>query len=92
MKGETIMRSFNRVISSILLAPTLGVVVQCTGCVGHAGYYDPYYHDYHPRGGEVAYYSQWEHDTHRDHVDLNKRSKDEQKEYWDWRHSQSGHK
>ena len=58
-----------------------------TGCTVHARYYDPYYHDYHPVSGEVVYYDHWERDTHREHKDLNKRSKDEQKEYWDWRHS-----
>jgi hypothetical protein len=50
--------------------------------------YDPYYHDYHAWDGEVTYYSQWEHDTHRDHMDFNKRSDDDKKAYWDWRHSQ----
>jgi hypothetical protein len=29
-------------------------------------------------------YAQWEHDTHRQHVVLEKRSADEQKEYQDW--------
>jgi hypothetical protein len=29
-------------------------------------------------------YRQWEHDTNRPHVDLEKRSADEQREYRDW--------
>jgi len=29
-------------------------------------------------------YGQWEHETHRDHQELNKRSPDEQKQYSDW--------
>jgi hypothetical protein len=57
-----------------------------TGCTVHAGYYDPYYHDRHPWSGEVVYYQQWETETHRDHRDFKKRSQDEQKQYWDWRH------
>jgi hypothetical protein len=35
-------------------------------------------------------YGQWEHDTHRDHQDLNKRSPDEQKQYSDW-HNNNRH-
>jgi hypothetical protein len=59
-----------------------------TGCTVHAGYYDPYYHDRHPWGGEVVYYQNWEHDTHREHREFKERNKREQKEYWDWRHKQ----
>lgn len=68
-------------LAAALIAPAL------TGCAVHARVYDPYYHDYHAWNGEVGYYSQWESDTHRDHKDFNKRSADEQKQYWDWRHS-----
>jgi hypothetical protein len=57
-------------------------------CSAHVRVYDPYYHDYHAWDGEVVYYNQWEHDTHRDHVEFNKRNSDDQKAYWDWRHSQ----
>jgi hypothetical protein len=53
--------------------------------------YDPYYHDYHYWNGEVVYYNQWEHDTHRDHVDYGHRNADDQKAYWDWRHSHEQH-
>ena len=34
---------------------------------------------------ETVIYTQWEHETHRNHQDLNKRSPDEQKQYSDWR-------
>jgi len=73
--------------ASGLLVAAVASTVLATGCTVHARYYDPYYHDYHPVAGEVVYYNQWEHDTHREHKDLNKRNKDEQKQYWDWRHS-----
>ena len=78
-------------IFSPLLAAALAAAVFTTGCTVHAGYYDPYYHDHHPVDGEIVFYQQWEHDTHRDHVDLNHRSKNEQKEYWDWRHRNDHH-
>jgi hypothetical protein len=58
------------------------------GCTVHARYYDSYHHDYHDWNGEVGYYSRWETETHRDHVDFKKRNKDDQKAYWDWRHDQ----
>jgi hypothetical protein len=40
------------------------------------------------RDRETVVYNQWEHETHRPHVDLNKRTPDEQKEYRDWRDHQ----
>ncbi len=71
--------------SPLLLAGILAAPI--AGCAVHAGYYDPYYHDYHPVNGEVVYYGQWEHETHRDHVDFKKRNDSDKKEYWDWRHN-----
>jgi hypothetical protein len=78
-------------ISSCLLAAAMATTVFTVGCTVHAGYYDPYYHDRHPAGGEVVLYGQWESETHREHKDLKRRDKDEQKEYWDWRHKQDHH-
>ena len=57
-----------------------------TGCTVHAGYYDPYYHDQHQWGVEGPYYGRWESETHRQHEEFKQRKKEEQKEYWDWRH------
>ncbi len=84
------MRSFPSSCAPLLLAAAL-LAPNITGCAVHARVYDPYYHDYHNWDTENGYYVQWEHDTHRDHKDFNKRSKDEQKEYWDWRHSHEQH-
>jgi hypothetical protein len=39
----------------------------------------------------VTYYSQWETETHREHKDFKGRNKDEQKEYWNWRHRNDAH-
>jgi hypothetical protein len=72
--------------SALQLALVILFAGLSTGCTVHAGYYDPYYHDRHPWSGEVVYYQQWETETHRDHRDFKKRSQDEQKQYWDWRH------
>jgi hypothetical protein len=78
-------------VGSFLLVAAMAAVVPTVGCTVHAGYYDPYYHDYHPVNGEVVYYNQWETETHREHRDLKQRNKDEQKEYWDWRHKHDDH-
>ena len=86
------MRKILRNFASLGFASVLVLPVLLSGCAVHAGYYDdPYYHDRHVWSGEVVYYNQWEHDTHRDHKDFNKRSAAEQKEYWDWRHSHEDH-
>ena len=85
------MRTALRIIAPALLFATFTSAVLVTGCEAHVRVYDPYYHDYHPWGGEVTYYQSWEHDTHRDHQDFNKRSSADQKEYWDWRHSHGDH-
>jgi hypothetical protein len=37
---------------------------------------------------EAPHYSQWEQETHRDHVEYEQRTKDEQRAYWEWRHHQ----
>ena len=80
-----------RSINSCLFAVAMAIATITIGCTVHAGYYDPYHHDHHPVNGEVVYYGQWEQETHRDHKDLKKRHKDEQKEYWDWRHQHEDH-
>jgi hypothetical protein len=81
---RTILKNFAPVVLTILLAAP----ILTTGCAHHARYHDPYYHDYHPVAGEDVYYGRWEAETHHDHVDLNRRGPDEQKQYWDWRHNQ----
>ena len=70
-------------VGSSVAAPLL-----TTGCATRVRVYDPYYGDYHVWSGETVYYGRWEHDTHREHMDFNKRSDADKKAYWDWRHSQ----
>jgi len=81
----------SKTLQSGLLAATIAVAGFTSGCTVHAGYYDPYYHDRHPVGGEVVFYQNWETETHRDHRELNRRNRDEQKEYWEWRHRHNDH-
>jgi hypothetical protein len=83
------MRFIRRFVP-LALALSLASPVVLTGCAARVRVYDPYYHDYHDWNGEVVYYNQWEHDTHREHMEFNKRSAEDQHAYWDWRHSHGG--
>ena len=81
-----------RLISSLLLAAAPISQIAITGCAARASYrvYDPYYNDYHRWDDhEAGFYVQWEGETRREHRDLDKREKDEQQEYWTWRHSRA---
>ena len=79
----------------VLMAAFLATPLLITGCSARVGVgyrvYDPYYRDYHVwDDGEVVYYNRWAGETHRDaHRDFRKLNRNEQKEYWNWRHSHS---
>lgn len=82
-------------ISSILVVGALFSPTIFGGCAVRGSYrvYDPVYEDYHVWDrNEVGYYQRWEGETHCDHRDFQKRSVDEQKEYWTWRHTHSDEK
>jgi len=79
-----------RHLSSLLLSAVFAAALVTTGCAEHHYYrvYDPYHNDYHRwDDNEVVYYNQWAVQTHHDpHRDFRKLSKDDQKDYWNWRH------
>jgi len=82
---------------TLLLATALSVLGVLTGCATHVGVgyrvYDPYYSDYHPwNDRETVYYNQWIVDTHRDHRDYRHLRKQDQREYWQWRHNHPDHR
>jgi hypothetical protein len=80
----------HKFVSSFLLATAFCLPLVINGCAARASYrvYDPYNRDYHQwDNNEVVYYQRWEVETHRDHREFKKRQKDEQKEYWNWRHN-----
>jgi hypothetical protein len=66
-----VMRSFFMHFAPLLLVVAITSPVVMTGC----------------QSQETVYYNQWEHDTHREHKDLTKRTEAERKEYSDWRRS-----
>jgi len=87
------MRFFKQRLVSLAMITALASMVAIAGCAARVetGYrvYDPGYHDYHVwDSNEVVYYQRWETDTHRQHKDFRKRNRDEQQQYWNWRHNQ----
>ncbi len=75
-------------VASLLLA--FGMLA--AGCAEHREYrvYDPYYSDYHTWGpDEDVYYHQWYTATYHDrgYRDYKHLHRDEQRNYWNWRHS-----
>jgi len=87
------MRFFKQRLVSLAMITALASMVVIAGCAARVetGYrvYDPGYHDYHVwDSNEVVYYQRWETDTHRQHKDFRKRNRDEQQQYWNWRHNQ----
>ncbi len=63
---------------SFLFASALLVTVLSIGCAAHRQVYA-----WGP--GETTYYVQWEHETHRDHVEWDQRNDADHKAYWAWR-------
>jgi hypothetical protein len=78
---------------SILMFATLAGLVVTSACAVRGGYrvYDPYYGDRHRWDHrEDAYYERWAREHHREsHREFRKLNRDEQKEYWNWRHAHS---
>jgi hypothetical protein len=87
------MSRSNRFFSLMILAGALATPLITTACAHHYHrVYDPFYSDYHVwTPDEDVYYRQWiteRHYQYRDYAHLNK---DEQKDYWNWRHSHGDH-
>ena len=85
------MRILSRLFTGLAFVSVLAGPIVLSGCAARVSagyrYYDPDRNDYHTwNNGEVVYYTQWEHDTHRDYRDFDKRSDDDRRSYWKWRH------
>jgi hypothetical protein len=75
------MRSW---IGSLLVAAALMGTV---GCVGRVRVYDEQHRDYHRwDGNEDRAYRQYLGEQHRDYRAFNSLNKNEQGDYWRWRH------
>lgn len=86
------MRSFPRKLGLSKLAPVavasaLLCPVFVSGCTPAPTYTDADHGDTHRWDShEADLYAHWEQETHRPHVEFNRRADPEKKEYWDWRH------
>lgn len=81
------MHSGRRLLTSLLLTSALSVPVLTTACAHHYRTYDTGYGDYHTwNSNETVYYNQWETQNHYDHREFKERDRDQQKQYYDWRH------
>jgi hypothetical protein len=81
------MRLNHGIIALMLSAGALAPAAAMTGCAGTGVVYDPYWHDSHPwNRGEERFYRQWEVGTHRSHMSFTRRSAQDQRAYWNWRH------
>lgn len=84
----------NRYFCSLLMCAALASAVVTTGCAARVGVgyrvYDPGYRDYHAwNDGEIVYYNRWATENHRDpHRDFRRLRREDQSEYWNWRHGQ----
>lgn len=77
---------------NVLLAALFATAVVSGACSSTPNrVYDPYYNDGHPwTRDEDRFYRRWEDQTHRQHVEINRRTAEEQHAYFDWRHNRSG--
>jgi hypothetical protein len=86
------MRRVHGYFIPLLLSAAMVVPALTLGCGGNHYYraYDADHGDYHTfNNNETVHYQQWETENHYDHKDFKVRSKDEQKQYFDWSHKQN---
>jgi hypothetical protein len=73
-------------ISAAVLAPLVGA-----GCAARVRYYDEYHSDYHRwDDGETRAYRVWLSERHYEWREFNRLNRDEQRDYWTWRHNHPG--
>lgn len=78
----------HRLVTPFVMAMLLAAPVTFTACTTRQ-VYDPYHNDSHRWDrAEERRYEQWETETHRSHMAFDRRSSDEQRAYFDWRHQQ----
>jgi hypothetical protein len=65
-------------LSRLMVATVLTTSLFAAGCAPHRQVYA-----WGP--GETTYYVQWEHETHRDHVEWEQRNDGDHGAYWKWR-------
>lgn len=85
------MIRMRRFIGPLALAAAIVVPVAGSGCAARVRYYDEYHSDYHRwDDGEVRAYRVWLGERHYEWREYNRLNRDEQREYWRWRHDHPG--
>ena len=77
-------------ISFLLLGSSLAFFAATSGCAARVGIYDSDHRDYHrwDAGEDRAYHAYWQENHGREpYRDFKKLNADQQKDYWNWRHS-----
>jgi hypothetical protein len=78
-------------LGTLVLGAALAAPLLASGCAAHVRYYDDYYADYHTwNDGEGRAYRVWLGERHYEYREFNKLSRDQQREYWRWRHEHPG--
>jgi hypothetical protein len=84
------MRLRHRLITPFTTVVLFAAPITLGACAGHGTsyrLYDPYYSDYHRwNRAEDGFYRRWEVGTQRPHVDFRRRTAEEQRTYFTWRH------
>jgi hypothetical protein len=85
------MFPFKRSIRSIIFAGVILIAGASYGCAAHVRVYDEYHSDYHPWDrNEVVVYRQYWAGRNQPYREYNSLNRDEQREYWNWRHDHPG--
>jgi hypothetical protein len=84
------MFRIQRILGSACLAASLLLGIGGAGCSARVRVYDSYHGDWHvwDQDEDVVYHSYWS-ERHEPYRNYKKLDKNEQKEYWDWRHKRS---
>jgi hypothetical protein len=84
------MSRIHRILNSTFLAASLLFTVASSGCAGRVRVYDEYHTDWHNWDhNENLEYRRYHDERHEPFRDYKKLNKDEQKDYWNWRHNQT---
>jgi hypothetical protein len=74
----------------LVLAASVFVSIGSAGCASHVTYYDEEQHDYHRWDNhEVVIYRSYWTGRHEPYLEYSSLNKDEQRDYWRWRHNHS---
>ena len=81
------MDRIQRILGSAFLGSVVLISIASAGCAGRVRVYDEYHSDYHNWDhDEDVRYRAYLSDRHEDYRDYKKLNKDQQKDYWNWRH------